>query len=102
MKGLRTQENAKFNKFFELVQNEARSKNAVFFADSGEGDIFENAAFECETLLGWLIPQDKVAKFEPLFMENSTEQHNFDDFYSTVEFKEENGKIKITINTEAR
>ena len=42
MQGLRTQENQKFKKFFEQVQNEAAKRNSIFFLDCGQGNIFEN------------------------------------------------------------
>ena len=37
MKGLRSQESEKFNRFWDLVQDEAATQGCVFFGDCGEG-----------------------------------------------------------------
>ena len=37
MRGLRKQEDPEFERFFEIIQEAAGQKNAVFFGDSGEG-----------------------------------------------------------------
>lgn len=97
MRGLRTQENDKFKRFFSLVQKEAEKKNAVFFSDCGQGDVFENNQFECEDLCGWLIPTEQVKDFEPLFRKDDKRQHDFDDFYVSVDFKVKDDKIQIII-----
>lgn len=98
MKGLRTQENKKFVKFFEMVQEEAKKKNAVFFADCGEGKTFENDTIECEDLCGWLIPKTEEKDFEPLFMSNSIKQHDFDKYSCFVDYIVSGENIKITID----
>ena len=95
MQGLRTQENDKFIRFFKLVQAEAAKKKAVFFADCGQGDVFENKHIECEDMCGWLIPEAMAEEFTPLFMDNSEKQHDFDDFYVFVDYKIDHGDIKI-------
>ena len=97
MKGLRTLENDKFNKFFELVQKEAKKQDSVFFLDCGGGNLFENASFECEDLFGWLIPQEKVNEFENLFLNQSSKQHEFDDFYCSVDFEIIDDNVSIII-----
>lgn len=99
MKGLRLQENQRFNNFFALVQDEAAKKGKVFFCDCGLGRLFENDNIECEDLCGWLIPKEKADNFEKLFLENSDEQHKFDDFYCYIDFSViENGKISVIID----
>lgn len=100
MQGLRTQESEKFEKFFELVQNAAKQNGFVFFMDCGQGKIFENNEFECEDLCGWLIPKDDASKFEKIFIEESEQQHDFDDFYCYVDFSidDKSGKIQIDID----
>ncbi len=97
MRGLRTQESEKFNKFFALIQEEAKKSSSVFFVDCGQGDVFEDENIECENLCGWLIPAGKVDEFEPLFMKNSNTQHDFDSFYCTADYTVKDGNIKITI-----
>lgn len=64
MRGLRTQETSKFEKFFSIVQDAASKKDCVFFLDAGDGREFETDSLEGEDLMGWLIPKDKVTDFE--------------------------------------
>ena len=61
MQGLRTQESDKFNKFFSLIQDEAKKHNAIFFADAGDGHDLETPELECEDMMGWLIPVVRAA-----------------------------------------
>lgn len=100
MLGLRTQENAKFEKFFSLIQKEASKKGCVFFGDSGQGKVFENEQIECEDLCGWLIPAEDASKFGMLFDEFSEKLHDYDDFYCYVGFSvdEKTGNVAIFID----
>jgi hypothetical protein len=98
MQGLRKQENDKFIKFFKLVQAEAAKQGSVFFIDCGQGDVFENDHIECEDMCGWLIPANRVSEFEPLFMENSPKQHDFDDLYCFVDYVVDGDTIEISID----
>lgn len=72
--GLRTQESVKFNAYFARIQVETAKMNAVFFADAGDGNDFETLDWEGENMMGWLIPIERVAEFEPLWA-----QSTFDD-----------------------
>ena len=67
MRGLRTQEGSKFERFFALVQAEAEKENGVFFLDSGDGNSFSTETIEGEDLMGWLIPKSEADEFERLF-----------------------------------
>jgi hypothetical protein len=71
MQGLRTQENDKFLKFWDLVQTAAKEKNAIFFLDTGEGHDFETPDMEGECLSGWLVPVSRSAEFEKDWMKGS-------------------------------
>ncbi|MBO5664245.1 MAG: hypothetical protein J6V82_04505 [Clostridia bacterium] len=64
MKGLRTQETNKFQKYFSIVQEAAEKKDCVFFLDAGDGRDFETETLEGEDLMGWLIPKNRVDEFE--------------------------------------
>lgn len=64
MRGLKTQEGNKFEKFFSLVQSKAREAKSVFFLDCGEGNDFSTNVMEGEDLRGWLIPTEKADAFE--------------------------------------
>jgi hypothetical protein len=94
------QESKKFIKFFEMVQEEARKRNCIFFCDCGLGDVFENDDIECENLCGWLIPEQQADKFESIHKENSDKKYEYDAFYCSVDFivEESTGKIRIDID----
>ena len=64
MRGLKTQESEKFNKFFSLVQESAKRKNAVFFLEAGDGRDFKTNTLEGEDLQGWLVPIERAVEFE--------------------------------------
>lgn len=100
MLGLRKFEGKKFEKFFSLIQKEAREKGCVFFGDAGMGKVYENEHIECEDMCGWLIPQRYVSTFDELFKEDSNDVHKYDDFYCFVDFNvnEETGEISIDID----
>jgi hypothetical protein len=98
MQGLRTQESKKFEKFIELVQEEAAKKNSVFFLDCGQGKTFENESIECENLCGWLIPKEKVKEFTPIFLKNTDKLFQFDDFYVFIDFTVNENDISIEID----
>ena len=74
MVGLRTWEGEKFERFFALVQKEALKQNCVFFADSGEGHLFENDTMEYSDLRGWLVPVEKAEEFEKEYVKQGFEK----------------------------
>lgn len=98
IKTIRTEENAKFLRFFERVQQEAAKRDAVFFLDCGLGKVVENDSFECEDLAGWLIPNEKASEFEPFFLESSEVQHDYDDFYIAVDFELSDNDVKVILD----
>ena len=93
MKGLRTQENNNFIKFFEVVQSEAEKIGKVFFLDCEEGHDGSVNGMEVCNLSGWLIPADKAHEFE-LLWKREKEDDNWSDFFVFVSWKDENG-LKI-------
>ena len=94
MRGLRTQESDKFNLFFALIQDEAKKRDAVFFADAGDGNDFETAEMEGENMMGWLIPNDRVKEFEPIWKSNDVDD-DWTDFFTRAIWRDEDGEIKI-------
>ena len=95
MKGLRKPEGNKFERFFSIVQNEAKRRGAVFFADSGEGKEFSNELMEGENLSGWLIPFEKADDFERIFKKDGNTD-NWDDYYCFAIWEnEKNPTIKF-------
>lgn len=94
MVGLRTQESVKFNRFFELIQAEAKKRNAVFFADAGDGNEFETETMEGENMMGWLVPNDKTKEFEPIWKSSDVDDE-WIEFFRWAVWSETDGKIKI-------
>lgn len=97
MRGLRTQEGNKFEKFFQLVQAEAEKQKAVFFLECGEGNDFSADDIEGEDLRGWLIPRGQADAFERAW----TKGDPGDDWESNIAWAQWSGKTEapdITIN----
>ncbi len=94
MKGLRTQENDKFNRFFELIQQEAEKKDCVFFADAGDGHELITDTLECEDMTGWLIPKSKAKEFEPMWKRDQVPQ-SWTDFFTFAIWEKDENTIKI-------
>ena len=96
MLGLRTQESDGFNKFFEIVQNAASAKRAVFFLDCGEGREKQIGHMEAEDLGGWLIPMQDAKRFEPKWLSFDEDQTDeFDGMYRFAVWSEHNGNVTI-------
>ena len=95
MLGLRTQETNKFEKFIELIQNEATKKEKVFFLDAGDGRDFETNDMEGEDLTGWLIPLSKVDEFKKVW-EKAEVDDDWIDFFIFVSWKKKGSRITIT------
>lgn len=98
MKGLRTQEENNFIVFFELVQKEAEKMGCTFFLDCGLGKVYKNIQIECEDMCGWLIPEKHTKEFEYFFLNNLERVHDFDDFYTRVDYSVDGENIYIVIN----
>lgn len=96
MKGLKTQENNKFKKFFEIVQGKAKSMNKVFFLDCGEGRELITADFEVEDLSGWLIPLEQADEFEKVWLSNN----NLDKWSDNIVFAIWNSRVDSEIEIE--
>ena len=96
MRGLRTQEGEKFERFFELVQKEALKYGGVFFLDSGEGHDFDNGFMEGENISGWLIPLEKADNFEKEYLKNYNDLEDWEEYFCWVEWENENNpKVKL-------
>ena len=95
MQGLRTRESDKFNKFFSLIQDEAKKHNAIFFADAGDGHDLETPELECEDMMGWLIPVVRAEEFEPLW-EDSKVDDDWTDYFTWAIWSLDGGEIHIS------
>lgn len=90
VQGLRTQESSEFNRFFELVQNEAQKFGKVFFLDCEEGNDGNVDGVEVCNLSGWLIPNEQVNEFEKVW-KREEEDDDWSDFFCFVRWKNKNG-----------
>ena len=95
MKGLRTQETEKFNRFFSLIQEEAEKKNSVFFADAGDGNDFETPTMEGENMMGWLIPSEQAKEFEQVWKTSDVDD-SWSDFFVWAVWSKSKGNINIS------
>ena len=101
MRGLKTQEGSKFERFFQLVQDEAAKSNAVFFLLSGEGRDIILPNLEGEDLSGWLIPADMADEFEEEWKDPDSSEHldKWDHYFMWAEWSEKNGVISVQFNS---
>lgn len=97
MKGLRGQENDKFNKFFDQIQKAASRFDSVFFADAGEGDALETDTIECETMMGWLIPNDKEEEFSNLWKQNAVDD-SWSDYFTWANWELKGTEVTINFS----
>lgn len=95
MRELRTQESQRFERFFQLVRNEAQKQGCVFFVDCGEGREFVSEDMEGEDLSGWLIPREDADRFQIEFDKNDVSE-KWDDFMKSLCWKQLDGKISVT------
>lgn len=97
MRGLRTQESEKFNKFFQMIQDKAAESDSVFFADCGEGNDIVLDDLEGEDMRGWLIPASQADGFEPLFLKHKVGDEWLDKI-CWAEWKLEDNKVTVGFN----
>lgn len=96
MRGLRTQEGLKFERFFSLIQSAAAGRGCVFFADAGDGNDFSTQEMDGENLMGWLIPQQEADEFEPFFLNNEDIPERWKEAFCWAEWENpSNPKIRF-------
>ena len=98
MRGLRTKEDDKFMRFFQIVQNEANKQNCVFFLDGADGNELIEPDMEISDLMGWLIPADQVGEFEKPWSARSKIPDRFDNCFLWAEWEMKDGQITISFN----
>jgi hypothetical protein len=98
MLGLKTQENDKFNTFWEIVQKTAELQENKFFMECGEGREFFLDDMEGEDLRGWLIPLEQVDEFEPEWLMDNVSDKWIDNIF-WAEWKDTDGVITVEFNT---
>lgn len=82
MRGLKTQERAAFERYFAVVQENAKQESAVFFLFAGEGHEAEEAGMELMDLSGWKIPQSEADRFETVWKTHAGELEEWEDFFT--------------------
>lgn len=86
MLGLRTRENEKFNRFWQLIQNEAHKVECTFFGFAGEGRDFETPDMEGEDFSGWLVPLNDANAFEQLWLSCSDDAQKLEQEFPSSKF----------------
>ena len=97
MRGLRTQEDDSFQKFFGIVQSAADELGCVFFLDTGEGREFDISGIKGEDLSGWLLPKDKADGFEKIWEKFKPIPSDTDDAFYRFASWADTGSGHITI-----
>lgn len=77
--------NERFLRFFAVVQGEAAKMGKVFFVSTGYGDVEDNGALECETLIGWLVNADEADDFQAIW-EDDLVDDAFDNLIFSVKW----------------
>ena len=94
IRGLKTNEGKRFEKFFSIVQKTANEINCIFFLEAGDGRDFENEDMEGEDLMGWLIPCEKADEFEHLWFQDKSDE-NWDNYFGFAVWEENGNSFSI-------
>ncbi len=86
----------KFNRFLELVKNQARKQGKYFFVDDGEGNEAEVGEMIVQNLSGWLIAETEKTEFEEIWKTGDDTGERFDDeFIYVVWTQGADGKVNV-------
>ena len=97
MKGLKTRESSKFERFFGIVQTTAALLDAVFFLEAGDGRDFVTETLEGEDLQGWLIPKEKEEEFFKVWDKDEVGEE-WDDFFGFAIWEQDKDAVKVKFN----
>ena len=96
MFGLRMEEDARFKKFWNKVQQEAQKQDATFFADICCGKDTDIGDMTADIVIGWLIPNNLVGKFDKEFQADKVDEEEWEKFIVTEVFEAlPYGNVKI-------
>ena len=99
MRGLRTNEGAKFEKYFYIVQEEAKKLGGVFFSETGEGRDLDLEDIEVCDLGGWLVPFDQADEFEALYLGRKDKEiwdnERWDSMYIFVDYMFDGNSVSV-------
>lgn len=85
----------KFDRFWELIQKQAKAEKAQFFMDCGEGREFETDDMEGEDISGWLIPKEQVAKFQKEWETKSVDHDIWSDYIRFAEWRLQGKEVTV-------
>ncbi len=91
------QEEKRFNKYLDIVQDTAKAFGKQFFLDCGEGREFFLEDIEGEDLRGWLIPISDVDSFKKEWDIKNVSDKWIDNMI-WAEWKNDNGIITVEFN----
>ena len=99
MRGLRTNEGAKFEKYFAIIEEEAKRLGGVFVSETGEGRDLDLEDIEVCDLAGWLVPFDQADEFEALYLGRKDKEiwdsDRWDDMYIFVDYILEGDNVGV-------
>ena len=102
MRGLRTNEGAKFEKYFAIIEEEARKLGGVFFSETGEGRDLDLEDIEVCDLGGWLVPFDQADEFEALYLGRKDKEiwdnDRWDDMYIFVDYILDGDNVSVKLD----
>ena len=99
IRGLRTEEDSRFNRFFSFIQQEAKKLGKIYFFDTEQSGNIELEDMDISDLSGWLLPQKDADEFEKDYLNwKEWESGKWDNFYTFAEYYREDGKVKIDFN----
>ena len=99
MRGLRTNEGAKFEKYFAIIEEEAKRFGGVFFSETGEGRDLDLEDIEVCDLGGWLVPFDQADEFEALYLGRKDKEiwdkERWDNMYIFVDYMFDGNSVSV-------
>ena len=99
MRGLRTNEGAKFEKYFYLIQEEAKKLGGVFFSETGEGRDLDLEDIEVCDLGGQLVPFEQADEFEALYLGRKDKEiwdnERWDSIYIFVDYMFDGNSVSV-------
>lgn len=96
MRGIRTKEDAPFEKYFSMFQEEVAKRGFVYFIDHAEVKEVSFQDMVCTDMHGWLLPEGLADEFEPIFMKDTEEQWKYGPFVY-VDFEIKDDKLSFII-----
>ena len=88
-----------FEKYFYIVQEEAKKLGGVFFSETGEGRDLDLEDIEVCDLGGWLVPFDQADEFEALYLGRKDKEiwdkERWDNMYIFVDYMFDGNSVSV-------